>query len=38
VPARIERRTGLKVASVRLSVGVPEDERFYDYAIVLDRE
>jgi uncharacterized iron-regulated protein len=38
IPARIERRTGLKVASVRVSVGVPKDTRFYDYALVLDRE
>jgi uncharacterized iron-regulated protein len=38
IPARIERRTGLKVASVRVSVGAPEDTRYYDYAIVLERE
>ncbi len=38
IPERIERRTGLKVASVRLSVGAPEDTRFYDYALVLERE
>jgi uncharacterized iron-regulated protein len=38
IPARIERRTGLEVASVRLSVGAPEDTRYYDYALVLERE
>lgn len=37
IPSRIERRTGLRVASVRLSTGAPDDTRYYDYALVLER-